>query len=141
MGIPSGHGGYLFPSPEGDVPIVAPVGQWEGDWVTRLGEVTQSDGGGATRYKPVVEDNSWSAEWAFDDEAFEDALGLENGTELAQMFFRKGNSLLCDRLDNTTVERCSPVCDNKGDVVRIRANGKGGKLTRNVALPVDLDQL
>lgn len=135
MSIPSGNGGYVLPA-ELSNPVAVAVGRWAGDWDSRLAEVTQSDSGGGTAYKHVVEDPKWTAEFAFDDTIFIETLGWDSGTELEEIFFKKGASALCDLVSNTTVETVNYTCDNQGDVVRVRVTGKGGTVTTNVGVPI-----
>lgn len=128
MAIRTGHGGSVF---NFDVPITIPTGRWSGNWRVRPAEVTQSNSGGGTRYKPVVQDPSWTCEFARDDDFFMEALGLTKGTEISALYFKLGAANQYDLLENTLVVEVSKVCDNAGDVVRISVSGQGGVVTED----------
>ncbi len=136
MAFPSGNGGYVFPSAVAGSPLIVPVGRHTLTRTSRLAEVTQSDSGGGTYYVPVVGDPKWTIELAFDDAAFPEFLGLEEGTNLDELYFRKGDSNYCDLLIDTTCGEVEVVTDNAGDVVRLRISGQGGVCSPNVGVPV-----
>jgi hypothetical protein len=112
--------------------FVVPVGQWTGDWVAVLADVTTS-GTRGTRYVPVITDCSWSITMPHDDPFFAEAIGLGTGAIIAVMHFRHTQTR-GDKLENTTVERVQRVSDAK-DVVRVTVSGKGGALSNDVLVP------
>lgn len=127
MALRSGHGGA---TKVGGATVVS-TDRWSGTWRVRDAEVTQSDSGGATLYQGVVEDNEWEWTAARDDTNYPEAVGMAGGTIITDIRFKLGAGTACDKLVNTLVTEVSPVCDNKGDVVRVTVRGKGGKLTTN----------
>lgn len=127
MSLRSGNGGAIKVSGT----VVVPTDRWSASWTARLAEVTQSDSGGASLYFPVVQDNSWEWTAARDDTNYPEAVGLTPGAILSDIRFKLGAGAACDKLTNTTVESVDPVCDNKGDVIRVTVRGKGGALTAN----------
>lgn len=129
MSLRSGHGGAIK---VGGTTVV-PTDRWSGNWRVRDAEVTQSDSGGATLYFPVVQDNEWEWTAARDDTNYPEAVGLAPGAILADIRFKLGAGSACDKLVNTLVTEVSPVCDNKGDVVRVTVRGKGGVVTYNTS--------
>lgn len=135
MALRTAHGAHVYVGT-----FTWPVDTWRGSWTARTTEVTQSDSGGAAVYFPILEDNSWEASVGRDDTNYPEAIGLAPGTIVPTMYFRLGGGLgaVSDRLTNTTVEAVEPICDNKGDVVRVTVRGKGGKRTAAVASPTAL---
>ncbi len=135
MALRSAHGGSVK-----QLGLSAfPVGRWEANWRVRDAEATQSDSGGCTLYLAVVQDNAWSYEVGRDDTNFPEAVGWTPGTVIGTCYFKLGadfvgNSSKGDRLTNTLVTAVSPVCDNLGDIVRVRVEGKGGLMTPNQSI-------
>lgn len=129
MTLKSGHGGSVQVG-TGTITTV-PVGRWSGNWKIRDSDVTQSDGGGSTHYFAVVKDPEWEFSAARDDTNFPEAVGLEEGTTVAVLWFKLGAGDKADKLVGTLVTEVSPVCDNAGDVVRVTVRGKGGVITKN----------
>jgi hypothetical protein len=125
MALRSAHGGAIKTGGA----VVVPTDRWSGTWRVRDAEVTQSDSGGCTLYFPVVQDNEWEWTAARDDVNYPEAVGMAGGTIISDIRFKLGAGAACDKLVNTTVTEVSPVCDNKGDVVRVTVRGKGGLLT------------
>lgn len=130
MSLRTAHGGYVKQPGYN----AFPVGSWTGNWRVRDAEVTQSDSGGCTLYFAVVQDNEWSFECPRDDTNYPEAVGWTPGTILATVYFKLGadlpnNPSKGDKLVNTLVTGVTPVCDNKGDVVKVTVHGKGGLLT------------
>lgn len=84
----------------------------------------------ATNFDLVVPDNSCSIEGPWDEDAqFDTDVGLTAGSKVT-VTFKVGAGAKTIVLTNTTVETCSHILDNQGDIVRWTATTKGGTLTR-----------
>jgi len=115
------------------------------NWIMRKGEVTTSAAGaarvgfpgevGGTSYAPVTRDPQWRVEFPHDDASFVEALGLEEGNIIAQMWFFHATTK-ADRLCLTFVDGVEKMRDSANDVVRVVVTGSGGRLTKNLTPPV-----
>ena len=122
----SGHGGYVEVSTDGTTWTQLDLALWELDRMRRLGENTNSASGGGTGYTPVVGDPTWRLEIPWDENAQPDtALHLVDA-DVIYLRFKHGSGNVKKTLSKTTVENFRTVCDNKGDIVRVEGNGKGG---------------
>lgn len=98
----------------------------------RLTETTHS-GNTATSYQNVVPDFSWEVEGIWDDTRLPDTdEALVDGTVLTTLKFEDGGSGKFVTLTGTTVESLVETEDVVNDVIRWRATGKGGTITRQV---------
>lgn len=112
---------------------VVPVGQWQGNWTARLAEVTVSSSPG-TRFAKVVQHNQWSAQFPMDSVNFPEVLGFTPGVVISVLWFKLGANAKADKLENSTVETVTKVCNPLGDVIRIDVTGQGGDLTPNATI-------
>lgn len=98
----------------------------------RLTETTYS-ANTATSYQSVVPDFSWEIEGIWDDTVLPDTdANLTDGTVLTTLVFQDGTSTKSVTLSGTTVESLVETEDVVNDVIRWRATGKGGTITRQV---------
>jgi hypothetical protein len=126
MAYPSGNGGAIL---IGSVEIA--VKQWTCNSGARTTENTHSGTGGYTNYEMVVWDARWTAEGPWNDSAIPDtvAVGLIPGSKIT-LIMQLGSTAKTQTLTNTIVEDFELIVDNSGDIVRWRATGKGGSITR-----------
>lgn len=126
MAYPSGNGGAMM---VGIVEIA--LKQWTCNTGARTTENTHSGTGGYSNYEMVVWDARWTAEGPWDDVAIPDtvAVGLIPGAKVG-MKFQVGSTAKFILLTNTIIEDFELINDNTSDIVRWRASGKGGIITR-----------
>ena len=98
---------------------------------SRSTENTHSGTAGATNYEHVVYDARWTAEGPWSDTAIPDvvASGIIPGTKIT-LIFQIGSGSKTYTLTGTLVEDFELINDNTSDIVRWRATGKGGSITR-----------
>jgi len=97
----------------------------------RLVENTNS-ANSSSNYDAVSKDHSWTADIPWDDTNLPDTdFGLVEGAKVT-LIFNQGGSGKTATLTSTTVERLETIMNNENDIVRVRASGKGGVLTREV---------
>lgn len=99
----------------------------------RLAEVTTT-GTPGTAYQGVRQDPNWFCELPLDDAAAPEVIGWQGGNVIPVIYFKKGSSSLCDKLENTTIESVDEILNAQNDVIRIRVSGRGGFFTPNVLL-------
>lgn len=104
------------------------IGKWTLNKDPRLKESTLSSNTG-TRYKKVITDPSWTIELPPDAATMPEVVGLTEGTVIALLKFKVGESALYYSLVNTTVGPIDIDDDNAQDVVRVRLSGKGGDVS------------
>lgn len=128
MAFLSGNGGAIL---VGAVELA--VKQWTCNTGSRTTENTHSGTAGFTNYEHVVIDARWSAEGPWNDAAIPDAVavGLIPGSK-GVLTLQVGSGTRTMVLTNTIVEDYELIVDNTGDIVRWRASGKGGTVTRPV---------
>jgi hypothetical protein len=120
--VRSGNGGTVVTN---GVPIV--VSKWTRKWSSRLTENTNSSTVGYTNYDHVVYEVTWTIEGPWDESNTPDeAAGLIPGSKITINFGYGGGSAFVDELAYTSVEEVEIVDDEKEDIVRFTANGKGG---------------
>jgi hypothetical protein len=113
--------------------LVVDVTNWQGNWTSRLTEVSTS-GTTGTRYAPVRVDPQWTASFPIDTAGYPEALGFTPGAVLAQIAF-KYSADKCDIVTVTTIETVQKSSDNNQDVPRVVVTGKGGDITYGQAIP------
>lgn len=108
-----------------------PINQWTLRKNARLTENTTS-GNTATNYAKVVPDYSWEVMGPWDDTRLPDTDEGMNEGDVVTVKFEKGTSGKFATLTNTTVETVEETEDVANDIIRYRASGKGGTLTRDL---------
>lgn len=103
------------------------ISKWTRKWTARLTENTNSSTVGYTNYEIVVYEVSWTLEGPWDENNIPDqAGGLIPGNKVQINFGYGGGSPIVQSLGQTSVEEVEIVDDEKEDIVRFTATGKGG---------------
>jgi len=109
------------------------IKQWTLNSGSRSTENTHSGTAGFTNYEHVAYDARWTADGPWDDAKITDivASGIIPGTKIT-LILQIGSGSKTYTLAGTLVEDFEVIVDNTSDIVRWRATGKGGTITRPV---------
>lgn len=125
MAYLSGNGGALV---VGIIELA--IKQWTCNTGARTTENTHSGTAGFTNYEAVVIDARWTAEGPWDDTVIPDVdAGLTPGSK-PLLTFQVGSGSKTIILTGSIIEDFEIIDDNTSDIVRWRASGKGGTVTR-----------